>query len=994
MAALDQRDEYAAAWILTLVHPTEGTKIVSTVDLADAADVTTITAFAQGRIRNGGAIAVIEEDPGFAGGVVVPVVSGEIVIENADGYIDAAEEWREVPATLAHYDRTTGTLTAEFSGVVRTFTDNLNVVSITLGSAIDRVLDMMVPTQLVTTAEFPYATDLGAAIPVVYGTEAVVTPPFVRHDATSSAAGTIGAITAGGFDFLVGWGKIITAAYRGPQISQVYGDVDLTRAGLENLTPWESAPGTPMYASASTFTVSGDLRHRYAPGRTLRYRDTAGGSTDQYTHVLSASYAVGTPGTTTVTVADADLDSGLASVYISGDYVCERNRYAIDGRPLVNLRFPYAPSGGLRVVCRDNRGTAGAALSHPIDVIEDILADTDFGASQTVDATTFAAAKTVLTSAGLGSAVQGALADDGQQRRLRDVLADLTWFRGVRLKYDGTKFLAYADDTPASVAATLGMGPGTNNVVKSFGGLTRSSTQSAAKTLTLHYAPAGRASQGLTKFTPRDFYYSITSNTITAVGVTVERHSRWIRSHDIAKRVVGYWAKRLQYEDRASVLTCTQDARTITLGELVAVEVKYTDPEGNARTTLNEDMRVRRIEKRLGDVVLTVRGYDSSIYSYTGSDLTAPSDADPDEQLATAGGGSNLLVNPDWSTRLRRTSAPDASTSDSASIPGWIVQNVGNHIAAGGITITPDGGCIGLHKIAVAVSGSNANLASRVPRLVGLRVLDGSLVGPSVMSSRPHFFSVYADTATGWRMRINWVSQTGALIRTDNPALVRSDERNGLGWYRFYGAVRSPAETAGTPGTSVAYCYPEICFVTAGTYQLDAAQFEAASRSAARPSQWKHYVSGGIDPGLFRAGKHTIMPSASDPSMFEEFSARVSASTSFSGSSSVTLLGDDGNPLIPAGYDCRRVLLYVVSGITFGGGGASYDCGTSIDGKLWGSGLTYVTAGNQSTGADVVAVTPIFFPTATNVIVTPDAGTMSGELKAVAFLSRQTAPNA
>lgn len=75
---------------------------------------------------------------------------------------------------------------------------------------------------------------------------------------------------------------------------------------------WVTAPGTPVIVqgSQSQFTVTGDQSAHYYPGRVLRYKDTAGGSTYQYT--LVKSYASGT-----ITVLDDGLDSGLNGVQLA-----------------------------------------------------------------------------------------------------------------------------------------------------------------------------------------------------------------------------------------------------------------------------------------------------------------------------------------------------------------------------------------------------------------------------------------------------------------------------------------------------------------------------------------------------------------------------------------------------------------------------------------------------------------------------------------------------
>jgi hypothetical protein len=86
-----------------------------------------------------------------------------------------------------------------------------------------------------------------------------------------------------------------------------------TAAYIEDFTGWTNPNHTWTYASATTFTVTGNVTAMYYAGVKIRYKQ---GGAYEYAHVLSSSYSA--PNTTVTLVANADF--ALANDTITDNY--------------------------------------------------------------------------------------------------------------------------------------------------------------------------------------------------------------------------------------------------------------------------------------------------------------------------------------------------------------------------------------------------------------------------------------------------------------------------------------------------------------------------------------------------------------------------------------------------------------------------------------------------------------------------------------------------
>lgn len=978
-------DSYHLAWVLDIKHP-DGTIYAASQDLDMSADVTALGHFYRGLIVNGEQIEIDEQMPEMSSGILIPNLSSEIILDNSDDVFDLGAEWRDVPVKLRLYDRRNSWQKTVYTGVINSAVPRPQRFHLTCKSMLSGLLDTPIPTYVVNTADFPFAADVGAAVAVTYGNEAVVRPPNIY---SSTAADSV---SQGGYDQVIGWGRSVDGTTRGAGLVRVYSEVVAARPGLEVVTPWEPCPGTPTYLSTSQFTCLGDITTRLPPGKLISYLDAS--AVRQYTHVLTSSYSVGTPGTTTVAVADPDLPAAMSSVQIAESYVIERNRYSIDGVPLCSIRWCYAPDDVL-LVTRDNRRVDGAdgglPISNPASVAEDILTSSDFGLAidaGDLDSASFAAAASAYSAAALGTAIKWALGGDQRQRPARDVLNDLLWLRGARLVYNGDseQFEWIVDAVPGSSVMTLGYHDGTYNNVTAFDGIERTPGDEAASSMRLYYCPFGKQAADKSKFDPREYRYFIDSNAITSVGKRVDRFSPVIRDHAVAKAVVGYWSKRWEFGDRQFPITADIRARDLDLGDLVT----FVAPE----LGVDEDVQIWGIKRRWNALSLLCLGYDPTIYSYTGSDLPSPDESEPTEETPSAGGGANLIVNPDFSTRFRTTSPPNG-TIDFESLPGWLITDTGGHISS--MAITQDNACVGRFFLTVVVAGTRADLRTNVPRLTALRSIDGDSAGIPCAPSRQYLASLYSANSSGLYLRANWINSSGTLISTvgalPSPiALARLDDSNGKGWHRFYSSFLAPREQAGTPTQTPAHVYFDACFDAPGTYYVEAFKFEAASRANPRVSEWNHHVGGGIDRTLLNAGIDVLMPDAADPDMRSERSFLISDETTLSGAS-VNIRAPGGGKMLPGGWEVRKVLLVVTETITGAGGFTGYNLGFDGAPFAWAKACTKLTLGQQTTQADVQIIGAPSSDADRDLVIATNAGTFSGgKVRAISYLERFTAP--
>lgn len=251
------------------------------------------TATFPGYIKNADAIRVIEDYSDAGGGIMAPSTA-TVILANGDGWFNRATEWRGKRALLGHYEQSTLAGKTLLTGIIADV-DHLNSQTVlTLSTHDPSIWDMLIPRRTIAVDEFPSATDMGTPIPVVFG-PCFVSVPYCGLDEDNDP---------GGHDFLISHQVDQDDASLNVRVERVFFDTSTDNPGLEEVSAWDEAPGTPTYASGTTFTVTGNQGMMYFVGASIRAVTTASAGAWQYGRVTD--YTTGT-----VTVAGITLDSGI-----------------------------------------------------------------------------------------------------------------------------------------------------------------------------------------------------------------------------------------------------------------------------------------------------------------------------------------------------------------------------------------------------------------------------------------------------------------------------------------------------------------------------------------------------------------------------------------------------------------------------------------------------------------------------------------------------------
>jgi hypothetical protein len=478
------------------------------------------------------------------------------------------------------------------------------------------------------------------------------------------------------------------------------------------------------------------------------------------------------------------------------------------------------------------------AYINPATAIQNILSNPDWGCGGSVNAASFTACAAAFTTAGLGSAVSGVLGGAHEQRRALDVINELASFRGMRIWKDADTgaWMGTVDVQPSASVATLSYGgdyggtPSPNNV-RSVQSVYTTPLNNAVSVLKLQYGKSWR-DRGDRNIEEVPYFYTNTT-TVLGVGSTRVITNPWLTDHLAAARVAYYIAKRLQREDRLVVIEMGNEARRLSLGDVVTLDLQVTPS-----TRLTGDYRIIQMERTLTAFTLTCAGpYNADIYATDTGTISAavnqPSgDINPDERGTRPGNDANLLFNPDWTTGLTKSTWD--LTADNDLIPEWYVQ-FGSGIST--ITVTTSPTTKGGAYLTIVTAGT----------LLSNLVL-GTLRNIGVSGSTNYLLSIYANRSGDWTMSYEWFNISGTSLGTGTfKTRINPGDVTGSGWARYYAAMTSPA-------TAAYVSFALNLSLTNTTYIFAAAQFEEVTRVTIRPSPWKPNAAYGIHPSRFTAG--------------------------------------------------------------------------------------------------------------------------------------------
>lgn len=569
-------------------------------------------------------------------------------------------------------------------------------------------------------------------------------------------------------------------------------------------------------------------------------------------------------GTKTTTASGGGSGCTVRVLTVSGPQIAaldamilERGRYSVNAsQNLSSIRLlgNTDAAGVVGTVVNSHLDGGSTDNRNPASVIATILSSTTWGLAEAVDASLLSVAQYSLYTAGLGTAINGALGGDRQQRAAGDVLNELLMMRGMRLtrRVDGS--WAIAVDAAPTTWTVLEVGGARNNVV-SIDRRQRTPASEAVSVLEVRYGMRGRVASTTdykSTFQPSsDYLYSVLT-TAQSYGGRRTITLPWVQSHGIAARVAQYLARRMRYaEETVEVTVPSLVGRTLTLGDGVRLV--------SASDGIDGDYRVRSISRGLVRSVVLLESYDSRLfaaydsseidYEYDSTGALQQADYAPEiDTLYAPGDGANLIANCDFSVPL----------TDAVTLPGYYVN-----ASDRAWTMTIDSDIRYMGGSAVQIATTNGQLTADLVPLS--RLVTDDQCSTVVAPGETYLFSFYTDDIAG-------VSVNYAIFDNATPALATqidygtaslyrmAGEKNALGWSRYYATIRirQPWVTGGTLHTPAMLGIYLECVSDGGTYSFDALQLEKAGQRTHKPTPWKRHPRWGVDPAAITPGDLTI----------------------------------------------------------------------------------------------------------------------------------------
>lgn len=738
------------------------------------------------------------------------------------GHLSPSTEWREAPARLRRYERSSHELVTELVGVVADTDFSVpGRAAITIVGASQAVLQERIPKRIVNTDEHPTATDLNVPIPVVFG-RGWVSAPYIGRDETSSP---------GGADFAVSHVKDAAGAAMDVRVERVLMDI-YGNPGLEDVSTWRAGGGGPTRDADNVLQLTGARDLFYLPGLPVRIGYAADGA-GVYRYSKIASYSVGT---NKVTLADSVLTSGHPDTVelVTGGYLIDSTTYESDGDPVLAVALQGTGyRGGIVVFARNH------SITNPARVIEEILTNPAWGLGGTVDETLFDVAAADYTAASLGDACNYALGGDRQQRSARAYLSQILGLRGawLDLQSDGSWGI-YVDKPPVwGISRTFGMAGRHTNIERLTRHI-RAPLQQAVKTLKLRYSQKGRlkTTDGVTSWlAPSDYEFQANVG-VLPVGAELVEGNPWIRFSAAAGRVAYYRGKRMAAEDEHVEFIAGFGSRNVSLGEVVRLSLPRADVEGPYRVT--------GYSRGLRATQLTVAGYDPAIFtldsgavSHEGDGVRTLADqVDPDTGATPPAHGGNQVLNANFAL-TSGSFTPANSQANAAFLPGWIILEAdGGAAAISALSVSDHRSWVGNRYLSITIANTADEPRLRTNSTLANSVLGGGIV---VIPGEAYIFSAYVEKdgvgaadAAGWFPRLQYFDAANSQVGSDvDLPLVASGETTGPNaanrW--FYG-FRPPA--------TATYVAIDIRFTATGTYRLGGIAVNRLSRFTIKPPPW------------------------------------------------------------------------------------------------------------------------------------------------------------
>jgi hypothetical protein len=842
--------------------------------------------------------------------------------------------------------------------------------------------------------------------------------------------------TDDGYDFLVGFQNDEDGNSMSVRVEAVYSDTDASNPGLELLTGWDTAPGTPTYVSGSTFTVTGDQTQWYVGGMPLRLVTTANAGAWLYVAVSATtlpSYASGT-GLTTITITGGTLDSGMntggnvtglaatptagGTGYTLGDVLTITTggssatavvtRVAAGVVTAVALQHPG--EGYTTGTAKATSGGTGSSCTLNITAIDGGQMATEYlteNSRYTSGTEDLLSVRTFVPLSG-GMVIQANSSMTNIATVIKEILRNTTWGLGVAV--DATSFATAAADVATAgltcSAAALGgdrqqrrAGEVIRELLMLIGGrLNFNPADSEWEITTDLTAPAAAAvTFGLTS---ADTYANIIrvesnkkSSLSEAISVLHLKFGSAGRVKNSTDTGTVYAPGNYQFDIEATILgvgheefITTPWIRTIAGAVRVLARIAKQMRFGDRKPTILVGQEGRNVT--VGQLVHYENSLDGINADFrvlrierrlTDTKLElAGYDASIYAYTATDTTICNDILDPDELAAQRAAGTGNNLIVNSDFSAGLNSAALGEYSLPGWRIYWP----ALFTSATVDVDPNYVGGAALVLVMPGggsppsIWPADlNSLFSIPVQPSTLYIFSVYSDSQV-WSVSFWWSKTNGAQCSpafTDMKWHVDPSDVNGKGWKRYYAVSRSPS--------TAAYCWPVLTFpATAITVRLDAVQLEEAL-AAQGPSFWKRHAKWGVDPVLVQPGDLTVRAAGETAHGTSITHNKVELDLSIS---------TTATDLIPAGAQAY-VTAFITEQIV---GPTSIKIGWSGDVNAWAEGMD-LTVGTVNSGGVYPNAVKISDSAATSVVVTGEGGAITaGKIKLTAHCFRFIPPTA
>lgn len=299
-----------------------------------------------------------------------------------------------------------------------------------------------------------------------------------------------------------------------------------------------------------------------------------------------------------------------------------------DGNAYAYIRFILEQidfRGALYELTADVKGLkmGGAAAERNFaTIIGQILSNTGWGLSLSVNAASFTASDTVLTDLLCDGAIT-------EQQPAQDITDHLCWCGRSWLKQNADgEWEIVTDQANATVSACFGQHDGYYENIIKVDRFSPTPVDEATRNVVVNY--------GLNPWTG-EYAGKISRSVNASFGEDHTTDLPFVRDGDTADRIACYYQRLETYGKYYLTLTVGLEGEDLDIQDVVDVAIKHADTTGTLKTIVDDTFMVKGISRRLSDFSLSCRLYDSDIYTYAaGSIPTSPIDDDEADYSGTA----------------------------------------------------------------------------------------------------------------------------------------------------------------------------------------------------------------------------------------------------------------------------------------------------------------------------------------------------------------------